>query len=117
MTSIGTSIAAAVAQTGLQAQQLARQRDRAHAQSAREAQRLHELLQAHFEALEEGDEIQASDQLRIDSNVQQHQSPPQDQQEKKPHTPPSAEPEAQASAASPPPASAEALYRHVDIQA
>ena len=77
MTSIGTGVAAAVAQTALQAQQTARVRDKAHTQSARDAKRLHEMVQTALRALEEGDQFESPAQLHVDSQMPQHQQPQQ----------------------------------------
>ena len=116
MTSIGTGIAAAVAQTALQAQQTARLRDKAQTQSARDAKRLHELLQTAMQALEEGDQFESPAQLHVDSQMPQHQQSQEGKPGKaKKRSAPEHAPDA-------PPASSAApadgtLYRHLDVQA
>jgi hypothetical protein len=71
----GTQIAAGVAQTALQAQQVARQRDR-EARRASDTRRLPELIEARLRALEEGDQADSSTSGRIDEQLPSHQSPP-----------------------------------------
>ena len=112
-----SGVAAGVAGTATQAQQLAQQRDSTDVQTVRDARRLHEMAQANIDALEEGDEFQSTDQLQIDGHLPEHQSPEQQQQG---HHKPS--PEAVAAAAEPvPPAAATPddgeLYHHIDVQA
>jgi hypothetical protein len=116
MSILGTSVAAAVAQTGLQAQQVSRERESVRAQTDRDAQRLQKLIEAHLTALEEDEEIQATDQLRIDSHLPQQQSRDQPKPDRRR---PADAPDAGANPAAPPTAAAlgEQLYRHVDVQA
>jgi hypothetical protein len=119
MTSIGTGIAAAVAQTALQAQQTARVRDKAQTQSARDAKRLHELLQTAMQALEEGDQFESPAQLHVDSQMPQHQSP-QENQDKPKRPSAQAKPEETVATTSTPASSTPndgTLYRHLDVKA
>ena len=120
MSVIGTGTAAAVAQTALQAEQVARRRSRRTTESDADAQRLREMLEAHLRALEEGDEVETPAQLRVDGEMLDHQGPPPQTEtlnradEKQPDddrvdaTEGPADPDAQ----SDPP-----LYRHLDIRA
>lgn len=73
MSVLGTGVAAGVAQTGLAAQQQARQRDRAESQSARDARRVHDIVEAHLRAVEEGDEPESPGKLVIGGDVPEHQ--------------------------------------------
>jgi len=114
MTQAGTGIAAGVAQTALQAQQVARRRDAAAGRDAADGKRLRELLQTHMQALEEGDEFESPAQLHIDGQMPEGEhpqpqfAPPQQHREQEP--PP--QPESHA----PPPAT-DSRYWHLDIQA
>jgi hypothetical protein len=120
MTSIGTGVAAGVAQTALQAQQAARQRDKAHGQSARDAKRLHEMLEATMQALEEGDEFESPAQLHVGEDVPQQRQQQQGRDNKPSGQPSSPALEVEApSAASVTPRtdSTGTLYRHLDVQA
>jgi len=72
----GTQIAAGVAQTALQAQQVARLRDRRERKAA-ETRRIPEIIEAHLRALEEGDRSDSSTAPHIDQHLPEHQSPPQ----------------------------------------
>ena len=73
-----TGIASGVAQTALQAQQVARRRDKRSQQASGESERVREMIEAHMRALEEGDEatLGSVTQLHVDSELPQHQSPP-----------------------------------------
>jgi hypothetical protein len=120
MTSIGTSVAASVAQTALNAQQTARQRDKVHGQSARDAKRLHEMLEASMQALEEGDGFESPAQLHVGGEVPQQRQQQQGRDAKPPRkgdadTPADA-PET-ASTSTPTTAPDGSLYRHLDVQA
>ncbi len=120
MSVIGTGTAAAVAQTALQAEQVARRRSRRSTESDADAQRLREMLEAHLRALEEGDEAETPAQLHVDGEMLDHQGPPpqpetlhradekQQDDDRVDANEGSADPDAQ----SEPP-----LYRHLDIQA
>lgn len=118
MSVFGTGSAAGVAQTGLQAQQVARQRDKRETQSAADARRMRDLLEVHFLALEEGDESQDLAKLRIDGQVPDHpggREQPQSPSRKPAQTlPEEASPSADQSDE---PTSSDALYRHLDIRA
>ncbi|MEE9211215.1 MAG: hypothetical protein V3U29_01010 [Phycisphaeraceae bacterium] len=113
MSVIGTGVAAGVANTSLQAQQVARDRDKERSETAKDARRVREMFETQLRALEEGEETPT--QLRIDGHVPQHESPketpnPPDTTaaQPAPEPPTAALPEA---APDPP------LYRHLDIQA
>jgi len=121
MTAAGTGVAAGVAQTAANAQQVGRQRDRAATRDAVEAKRLRELFESHMQALEEGDTFESPAQLHIDGHLPEH--PNQQQPGKMPagHAQPAAE-ETQVVRALPPPppkpgATADPLYHHLDIEA
>lgn len=124
MSVIGTGTAAAVAQTALQAQQVARRRDREKTDSRGEVKRLRELVETHLRALEEGDEAETTAQLHIDGELPEHQGPSQqleavqrradevDVAEVAPDDPPVDNTASKSAASGKPP-----LYRHLDIQA
>ncbi|MCE9589906.1 MAG: hypothetical protein K8S99_05220 [Planctomycetes bacterium] len=121
MSVLGTSIAAGVAQVGLQSQSVARQTDRAGNQS-RDIHRMRELVEAHMRGLDES-EFESPAQLHIDGQLPEHQSPSQDARERGrrgPHpqpedpTTPATQPQTNATA----PIEGDApLYRHLDVQA
>lgn len=119
MSILGTSVAAAVAQTSLQAQQVARQRESVRHQTTRDAQRVQDLIEAHMLALEEDDQLDTSDQLRIDGRLPQHQTNDQRRQNpRRQHSSATSQDEKESPA--PPtdaPAHGEQLYRHLDVQA
>ena len=120
MSVLGTGVAAGVAQTAQTAQQVVRQRDKRHTQTAADASRLQDLLETHLRALDEGDEAQTPAQLHIDGQLPEHEGPgPQVPQAHGEHEPAEDEPAPQDGAAQ---AAADArgggqLYRHLDIQA
>ena len=68
--SIGTSIAAGVAQTGLNAQQTSRQQDAKKSQQSERSKRQKENFESHLQAIEEGDDV---DRLYIDGQVPEHE--------------------------------------------
>lgn len=76
MSMLGTGVAAGVAGVALQAQSVARQRDRQNVHTARDIRRMQELLQTHLDALDEGD-TQSPAQLHVDDQLPDHHSPPQ----------------------------------------
>jgi len=76
MSVLGTGIAAAVSQTGLQAQQVARESDRKKAQDDESARRVRKRFEAHLHSLEDLDQIEPVDQIRVDGHPL-----PQDQSE------------------------------------
>jgi hypothetical protein len=122
MSAIGTGTAAAVAQTALTAQQVARRRDKDRSSSTGEARRICEMVELHMLALDEGDDAETTSQLHIDGELPQHQSPP-------PQPPPQDQahqqakddaPSAQVQAGDPPQQTGRTdppLYQHLDIQA
>ena len=120
MSVIGTGTAAAVAQTALQAEQVARRRDRRTTESDADAKRLREMLEAHLRALEEGDEAETPAQLHIDGEMLDHQGPPP-QTETPQHTQkdPQADDgvDATEGSADPDDQSDPPLYRHLDVRA
>ena len=120
MSVLGTGVASAVAQTSLQARQVAQQRDKRNTQSAADASRLHDLLELHLRALEEGDEAGTLSELRIDEQVPDHPMPEQQTEEHDGQSVAPEPPEATAdktSAPSPYDGGDTTLYRHLDIQA
>jgi len=75
LSAIGTGIAAAVAQTGLQSQQVARQRDRRENNRARQAQRDTEVFETRLLGLEEHDGDEAATRLHVDNEQTDHEHP------------------------------------------
>jgi type II secretory pathway pseudopilin PulG len=64
---LGTGIAAAVAQTGLQSQQVARQRDKRENNRTRQAQRDTEVFETRLIGLEEHDGDEQATRLHVDN--------------------------------------------------
>jgi len=119
MSVLGTSVAAGVAQTGLQAQQVARRRDRANTSATADARRVRELLEQHMRALEEADEFESTDQLHIDGQLPEHRGP-LDQQPGQGSSPVASPlgPGTPGAAGPPDPeGSSSPLYQHVDVRA
>jgi len=73
MSVVGTGIAAGVSQAGLQAQQVAREVDRKKAQNSEDARKIRERFEAHLQTLEDPDQVEAVDRLRIDGHAPQDQ--------------------------------------------
>lgn len=78
MSVIGTGVAAGVAQSQHQAQQVNRRQQRDKTDAARELRRIRERLDIHLQALDESDEAADLSQLRIDAQVPEHQRQPID---------------------------------------
>ena len=119
MSVIGTGIAAGVANTANQAQQVARSRDKQRSADTDEARRLREMFETRLRTLEEGE--QTPTQLRIDSEVPQHETGPQqtDQLELTDKNPPEDTPQDTPPPPTYPnrPPSDASLYRHLDVKA
>lgn len=121
MSVLGSGVAAGVAQTGLQAQQVAQERDRRKAQEAQAARRVRETFDAHLHAAEDVDTVSEIGQARIDGHL------PQDRADI--HSPPAAKPQDDADedqpiagaepdvlASSPNPQDPGQLYHHLDVK-
>jgi len=122
MSFLGTGAAAGVAQTALQAQQVAQQRDKRNAQKTADADHMDDLLELHFRALEEGDEDQNISKLRIDEQLPDRPTGELEQMPQKPGKPDDAEPlisdpTCPAPPHATPPGRDSTLYRHLDVQA
>jgi len=69
MSSIGTGIAAGVAQSAHNAQQVARNRDKERNQRAGDARQLRDRFEIHLEAIEEDTTTDTPEQLRVEGNL------------------------------------------------
>jgi len=120
MSNIGTSVAASVAQTALQAQQVARVRDKRQAQTDHAADHLRKEAEEHLSVLDEVD-AESPDQLTIDGRLPHHgQEREQEPLQKRDQVDPSAQtqPTKQHSEPSAPDNNASGdLYHHVDVKA
>ena len=116
MSTIGTGVAAGVAQTAYQAQQVARERDRRKNEAARGTAAMREMLEARMNALEEGQEDQTPVQLHIDGQLPEHHTAPVERpQEHRAGDDAPAEP---VDGQAPVPRDDDAtLYRHLDVTA
>ncbi len=111
MSVIGTGLAAAVAQTGLQSQQVARQRDKRENNRTRQAQRDTEVFETRLIGLEEHDGDEQATRLHVDNQ----QPDPQHAEYSEPNEHPAddPQPEAPADAASPGLPDADTLMRQL----
>ena len=75
LSAIGTGIAAAVAQTGLQSQQVARQHDKRTKDRTRQAQRDTEVFETRLIGLEEHDGDEAATRLHVDNQQPDREHP------------------------------------------
>ncbi len=141
MSVLGTGIAAAVAQTGLQSQQVARQRDKRESNRTGQAQRDTEVFQTRLLGLEEHDADEAATRLHVDNQQPDREHPDNPQGDEQPdeqdqaledpaaqvrklpdadtllrQLAATADPAVQLQAAAPP-ADPDALYTHIDLQA
>ena len=71
MSVVGTGVAAGVAQASLQAQQVARDRDRKKTEEDQSARRLRESFEAHLHQLEDAHQVEAIDRLTIEGHLPQ----------------------------------------------
>jgi hypothetical protein len=78
MSVLGTGIAGSVAQTSLQASQVARQRDKRARESSRQDQHVREVFESHIKGLEESDADETSARLHVDSQLRDHEAPVED---------------------------------------
>lgn len=77
MSILGTGVAAGVAQTTLQSQQVAQKRDKRTKDVARQRQRVEEVMEIQLKGLEEDDAAEQQTQLHVDNQVtEQSQHPP-----------------------------------------
>ncbi len=120
MSVLGTGVAAAVAQTSLQAKQVAHDRDRKKAQNDQNNQRLRESFEAHLHQLEDAHQVEPVDRLQIDGHLSQNhpqqKKPTKDEAQNIP-VPQDGEAGPANPAGTPPaPAGEASLYRHLDVQ-
>ncbi len=73
MSVIGTGVAAGVAQSGLQAQQVARDRDRKKTQESDSARRVREAFETQLAAVNDVEKVEPTDHLQIDGHLPQQQ--------------------------------------------
>lgn len=122
MSVLGTGIAAGVSQTGLQAQQLAREVDRKKTQDDESARRVRERFEAHLHTLEDPEKVELTDRIRVDDHPSREQSSQSQAKPKRPQEEGSAEPSNQPNDQTLPPALPEQsdsdgpLYHHLDVQ-
>jgi len=75
MSMIGTGVAAGVAQASLQAQQVARERDRKKTQEKDNARRVKETFESHLAEAENVEKIEPTDKLQIDDHLARNLEP------------------------------------------
>ncbi len=80
MSMMGTGVSAGVAQAGLQAQQVARERDRKKAQDDHNAQRTKDTFESHLHALEKVEQVEQVQPQAIDEHLPEHHAPNDDAQ-------------------------------------
>ena len=69
MSVVGTGVASAVAQTTVQAQQVASRRDRQAGRTATDAKQLRDLFESRLKILDEADPPEAGSQMRLDEQL------------------------------------------------
>ena len=120
----GTSVAAGIAQTVQNAQQVARQRDQQEAEHNTDGRIMRDLFDSHLLGFEDSAREESAAHLHVDAELPQHQS--QDQGKNRQHKPGDPQdltdstatpPDAQAPAPGPRPEPEAPLYRHLDVQA
>jgi|GEM_PF-4574913 len=72
MSVIGTGVAAGVAQSVHQAQQVASKKDKKETDKQNQDERVQDLFESHLQTLEDADEATTPAQLRIDAEVPDH---------------------------------------------
>lgn len=80
MSVLGTGIAAAVAQTALQAQQVAHQRDQRSRETERSAHRLRQVFETRLKGLEEDDAAEDTTRIHADADVPEREHQHHEQQ-------------------------------------
>lgn len=95
MSVMGTGIAAAVAQTAQQAEQVARRRDKRIREARDASQRTREIFETHLKTLEENDDVETTARLQTETDLtrQPHSVPaaePRSTYDRPHHVPPSA---------------------------
>lgn len=85
MSIMGTGVAAGVAQTSLQAQRVAQERDKRARDEKRplSARTVADVYEPHLKVTEEHDEGDAAPRLVVDDQKQQNEHPPQPESQKK----------------------------------
>jgi len=120
MSVVGTGVAAAVAQTALQAQQVAARRDRQSSRTTADAKQLRDLFDSRLKALEEADASEAGAQLHVDGQLPDRPAPQQEPQQKdhEPAEPDGADVGTQAPGYDParPDSAGAGFYRHLDVE-
>ena len=111
MSVLGTGVAAGVAQTGLQAQQAARQRDKINERPARDEKRVRETEEDRLLTLNNQDDQAGADQIQISGQLPRYQNQQSvgEQQAKVPVD--------EATGSEERNSDDDGLYRHVDMKA
>jgi hypothetical protein len=117
MSVLGTSLAAGVAQTVQNAQQVARQRDQQDAEHSTDGRVMRDLFDSHLQGFEDSAHEESAAHLHVDGQMPEHQSQQQDRRQHQP-----AQPEESSTQTAPAPAPPKVepdapLYRHLDVQA
>jgi hypothetical protein len=120
----GTSVAAGIASTVQNAQQVARQRDQQEAEHSTDGRIMRDLFDSHLQGFEDSAREESAAHMHVDAELPQHQSQDQGKhRQPRPGDPPdptdSAQtpPDAEAPAPGPRPEPDAPLYRHLDVQA
>ncbi len=125
MSAVGPAIVGAVAQSQVQSQQISRAQHRHQNDNAQDLRRVRDMLNLHFQALDEGDDASGHlAELHIDEQLPEHEGRQGGQESAPRHRAKPANPQADAASAANPSAVAataaanpDALYRHVDLTA
>lgn len=128
MSVLGTGVAAGVAQTGLQSQQVARQRDRRVRDTRDQADRVEQVFEAHIRGLQEDGDDNSAARLVVDTQTaNDHEDPVEDalhsevsqsiRSTEPAEAPPAAKPTDPPVSEAASRGDAAPLYRHLDVTA
>lgn len=76
MSTMGSGVAAGVAQTAHQAQQVARRREKRVREDQRPGQRVEDIYKTHLRVIDENDESESAPRIAVDDKMQERRSDP-----------------------------------------
>jgi hypothetical protein len=119
MSAVGNSVAAGVAQTVQNAQQVARQRDQQDTEHSSDGRVMRDLFDSHLQAFEDSNHEGSAAHLHVDGQMPEHQS---QQQDGRPQHQPNPQPLVVNPSDVAPPVVPKVepdapLYRHLDVKA
>lgn len=125
MSAVGPAIVGGVAQAQVQSQQISRAQHRHQNDNAQDLRRVRDMLNLHFQALDEGDDASGHlAELHIDDQLPDHDSQQGGERKSPRRSAATAQASSDAASTTEPPGSPatpdgkpDALYRHVDLTA